>query len=142
MLEDKIREILGDELFEEAILQFGEQHVLGVDAAVRRAIERYYRKMGLLGEDEEDFRSVATNSTILDWVEMYIYVTNNDEDRLPTEVYWPVWLDFCEERGLNPHTKHFLNKRLGALGYDVGHPAYVAGTTKRCWMGAVLLDTS
>lgn len=140
-----VEEAVGKEVLDRAGAELGPQHLSALGRRFESVVKELYRPYGLLeGEEEEDplryGGQIATNRTVLDFVEMFIWVSGDKKDRLPTEEYWEKWKEYCEFVGVSHGSKKFLNSVLKDLGYEVSKPSYIDGTTKRCWIGAVLLD--
>jgi len=75
----------------------------------------------------------------VDWVATWIAeaVTKTDDknDKVPADIYYQEYRDWCTENGVSPKSLRSLNRSLREGGFEIGHPASIGNKTKRCWVG-------
>lgn len=110
--------------------------------AVEGAMKWYANEnIGLITPDvvtEEVNKAQASVDWVASWIEEEVRITGRDSDRLPTDLYYPEYKDWCHDNGVSPKSLRSLNRTLRKKGYTVGVPKKVDGKTKRCWVGALI----
>ena len=72
------------------------------------------------------------------WVEEEVQITGSPDDRVPADIYYPEYKDWCDSNGVSPKSVRSLNRALRELGYEVGKVTLIRGASKRCWIGVRL----
>lgn len=73
------------------------------------------------------------------WVTENIHIcTNGKVPKLPSDIYYQDYKDWCINNGVNPKSLRSLNIALRRADYTVGIPTKIGGKTKRCWEKASL----
>lgn len=109
--------------------------------AVEGSIKWYQTKeKGLQTPKEVEVNVQEAHSSVdfvTSWLEEQVEVTNNEEDIVPSDVYYPEYEDWCKDNGVHAKSLRSLNKSLKRLdvGLDVSVVKRVGGATKRCWVG-------
>jgi len=69
------------------------------------------------------------------WIEEAVKITHKDQDRVPTDVYYREYSDWCKDNGVAPKSLRSLNRSLREAGHSIGVVTRIGGRSKRCWVG-------
>ena len=72
------------------------------------------------------------------WIEEEVHITDSQEDKVPADIYYPEYKDWCENNGVSPKSIRSLNRSLTEAGYEVGAVTRIGSKVKRCWVGVKL----
>ena len=83
----------------------------------------------------------ATNKAQIDvdwvsaWLEEAVQITGSTSDKVPSDIYYHEYKDWCDENGVSAKSLRSLNRSLRDAGHTIGVPATIRNKTKRCWVG-------
>ena len=76
------------------------------------------------------------------WLEEAVQMTGNEKDRIPSDIYFQEYKDWCDINGVSAKSLRSLNRALRDAGHTVGVVALVGQKTKRCWTGVKVIGYS
>lgn len=68
------------------------------------------------------------------WVDEVITSTGNKKDRVPSDIYYQEYKNWCDENGVSAKSLRSLNRSLREGGFEIGHVARIGNKSKRCWI--------
>ena len=88
--------------------------------------------------EEKTKQAQADVDWVSAWIEEEVQITGSSDDKVPADIYYPEYKDWCDSNGVSPKSVRSLNRALRELGYEVGKVTLIRGASKRCWIGVRL----
>jgi len=76
------------------------------------------------------------------WLSEAVTKTNDPKHRIPSDLYYQEYKEWCTENGVLPKSLRSLNRSLREAGHEVGVVTRIGGKSKRCWIGVKIAGYS
>lgn len=76
------------------------------------------------------------------WLSEVVTETGNENDRVPSDIYYTEYKEWCTENGVFPKSLRSLNRSIREAGYKVGVVTRIKNKSKRCWVGVKIAGYS
>ena len=112
----------------------------GILAWIARGAKLWYT-MGSDGLKTPQLVKKATEEARVDvdwvatWIAEVVTKTDDKADKVPSDIYYQEYRDWCTENGVSPKSLRSLNRSLRDGGFTIGQPTWIGNKTKRCWIG-------
>ena len=76
------------------------------------------------------------------WIQEVVTKTDDGDDKVPSDIYYQEYRNWCDENGVSAKSLRSLNRSLREGGFEIGQVARIGNKSKRCWVGVKIAGYS